>query len=99
MINSLSIRNKGLLIFTTVTLIGGLALFLSAGLQLQNATLEYYQQDLQTAALHQANGLAGPLQEGRGDTNSGSLQRILERNQVARGVAFTIVDPDLRVLA
>jgi signal transduction histidine kinase len=99
MINSLSIRSKVLLIFTTVTLIGGLALFLSAGLQLQNATLEFYQQDLQTAALNQANGLAEPLQEGGGDTNSGLLQRMLERNQVARGVTFTIVDPTLRVLA
>jgi two-component system sensor histidine kinase BaeS len=96
---SLGIRGKVLLIFTTVTLIGGLALFLSAGLQLQNTTLQFYQQDLQTAALNLANGLAEPLQEGQGDTAGGLLQRILERNQVARGVTFTIVNPNLRVLA
>lgn len=94
----LGIRGKVLLIFTTVTLIGGLALFLTAGLQLRSATLEFYQKDLQTAALNLANGLAEPLQEREGP-NSDLLQRVLERNQVARGVAFTIVDPELRVLA
>jgi two-component system OmpR family sensor kinase len=98
--NKLGIRVKLLLVFTTVTLFGGLLLFVSAGWQLQQATLAFYQRDLQSAALTMANVLVEPMGEQEDEEPSGrNLQAILERNQTSSGWMFTVLDRQGRVLA
>ncbi len=96
--NTLGIRGKVLLVFTSVTLAGGLALLLTAGWQLQNATLEFYQHDIQTAALSLANGMVEPLEESEGG-QSRILQTLLERNPGHPEMTFTVTDSNRRVLA
>jgi signal transduction histidine kinase len=98
--NKLGIRLKVLLVFTAVTLSGGLLLFVSAGWQLQQATLSFYQRDLQASAMTIANVLVEPMEEQEDEEPSGrSLQAILQRNQTQSGWMFTVLDQGGRVLA
>ncbi len=98
--NGLGIQAKVVLVFATVTLVGGMALFVTAGWQLQGATLAFYEHDVQTAALSLANGLAEPMGEGDSErANTATLQTILERNRGNSKMTFTILDTSLRVLA
>jgi signal transduction histidine kinase len=98
--SKLGIRAKVLLIFTSVTLLGELLLFLSAGWQIQKATLEFYQRDLQTSASNMANVLAEPMEGDEEERPTGrGLQNLLERNQTESGIMFTVLDGQGRVLA
>ncbi len=98
--NRFGIRLKVVLVFTAVTLFGGLLLFVSAGWQLQQATLSFYQRDLQAAALTIANVLVEPMEEQEDEQPTGrSLQVILERNHIESGWMFTVLDQEGRVLA
>ncbi len=76
----LGIRLKLLLVFTAITLIGGIALFLSAGFQLEHATLGFYQRDLLTQTLQAANTLSEPLEHYLdGEYTNANLQYALEK--------------------
>lgn len=97
--HKLGLRGKVLLIFTSVTLLGGLSLFLTAGLQLQSATLEFYQQDLQASAFNMANRLADLMGEEDEALSSKALQSLLERSQTDLKVMYTVLDASGRVVA
>ncbi|GEM_PF-414252 len=97
----LGLQGKILLVFTSVTFVGGLALFLMAGWQLQNATLQFRQHDVQTVALNMANGLSELLEEANDheEDTAAMLQHVIERGQNELGITFTVLDLQRRVLA
>jgi signal transduction histidine kinase len=97
-IRKLGLRGKVLIIFTSVTLLGGLSLFLTAGLQLQDATLEFYQQDLQASAFNMASRLADSMGEEDEALSGKALQSLLEK-QTDSKVMYTVLDASGRVVA
>ncbi len=100
-LGKLGLQGKILLVFTSVTLLGGLALFLTAGWQLQQATLQFYQHDVQTLALNMANGLSELLEEAHdhGENTTAMLQHVIERGQSDLAITYTVLDLQRRVLA
>ncbi len=99
MMSGLGIRQKLFLVFVSITIVGGLALFLRAGLQLQDATVEFFQRDLEAGALTAANALVEVLEHVReGEDSYAELQALLQR-YAHHEWAFTLMDTDLRVLA
>jgi two-component system sensor histidine kinase BaeS len=97
----LGIRQKLLLIFTSIVLVGGLALFASAGAQLSGAVVEFYQRDLLAEALQVSSGLSENMEHYlSGEGNAQALQTILDRSRGANpDAAFTILDRERRVVA
>ncbi len=91
----LGIRQKVLLTFAAIVLIGGTAVFLIAGLEVRDVTLEFYQQDLEMSALNLANVVVDALDE----DNSGTLQTLLDRAHARENQTFTLLDTQRRVLA
>ena len=97
----LGIRQKLVLVFTSIVLVGGLALFASAGSQLAQTVVEFYQRDLLAEALQVSSGLSEMMEHYLSNEGSAEpLQALLDR---ARGVnlqaTFTILDHDRRVIA
>ena len=97
----LGLQGKILLVFTSVTLVGGLGLFVMAGLQLQDATLQFHQHDVQTVALNMANSLSESMEElsDHQAEAQATLQHLLERGENDLGIAFTVLDMQRHVLA
>jgi signal transduction histidine kinase len=97
----LGIRQRVLVTFASIVLCGGLALFLSAGLELRQATLDFFQYDLQTSALNLANSLAEGMEEYADEerTDAGYIQTLLEYAPVTPGQSFTALDTHRRVIA
>jgi len=94
----MTIRQRILLIFILIALLGGIVQFLIAGRQLQLATLEFYQHHLETDALLVAATFAEPLGhyfEGEGDEGIG---RTLATLQQEIGHNYLIVDRNYRVV-
>jgi signal transduction histidine kinase len=94
----MTIRQRILLIFILIALVGGIVQFLIAGRQLQLATLEFYQHHLETDALLVAATFAEPLGhylEGEGE---GSIGRTLATLQQEVGHNYLIVDHNYRVV-
>lgn len=97
-LNKLTIRLRILVIFILVALTGGMVQFISAGRQLETATLEFYQHHLETDALLVATTFAEPLEhylEGEGDDGIG---RILTTLQQEVGHDYLILDWNYRVV-
>lgn len=98
MLTRLSIRQRMLIIFTLIALIGGLLQLIIAGSQLQSATLDFYQHHLETETLIAATSLSEPLEhylEGDGRTD---LQRTLAALQNQVDHDYLIVDSRYRVV-
>lgn len=98
MLARLSIRQRMLIIFTLIALIGGLSQLVIAGSQLQAATLAFFQHHLETDILVVAATLAEPLEhylDGDGRTN---LQHTLAVLQGEVGQDFLIVDSRYHVV-
>ncbi len=66
-----SISRQLLITFTTITTIGGLTLFFIAGQLLQNATFDYYKQDVLTEAVTLSGTVSGGEHEDHDGDNSG----------------------------
>ncbi len=98
MFDSMTIRQRILLIFILIAMVGGMMQFFIAGRQLQQATLEFYQHHLETDALLVAATFAEPLEhylEGEDDDGVG---RVLARLQQEVGHNYLIVDHNYRVV-
>lgn len=94
----MTIRQRILLIFILIALVGGMMQFFIAGRQLQLATLEFYQHHLETDALLVAATFAEPLGhflEGEGEE---SIGRTLAMLQQEVGHNYLIVDRNYRVV-
>lgn len=98
MFSRMTIRQRILLIFILIALVGGMMQFFIAGRQLQLVTLEFYQHHLETDALLVAATFAEPLGhylEGEGDEG---IRRTLATLQQEVGHNYLIVDHNYRVV-
>ncbi len=99
MFAQMTIRQRILLIFILITVVGGIMQFLIAGQQLKVATLEFYQHRLETDALLIAATFAEPLEhysEGEGDASMGRTVAALQQET---GHNYLIVDRNYRVIS
>lgn len=98
-----SIRRRILVTFTTLTLVGGGIQIIIAGRELQDATMEYNQHDLETHALVAASVFAEPLgaiAEGESQHPASFLQRPLAALQVElQPHEFAVLDARDRIIA
>lgn len=98
MFDRMTIRQRILLTFIPIALVGGMMQSFIAGRQLQQATLEFYQHHLETDALQVAATFAEPLEhylEGEDDDGVG---RILAALKQEVGHNYLIVDHNYRVV-
>lgn len=98
MLEQLTIRQRIMLTFIVVVLSGSIVQLFVAGLQLQSATIEFYQHHLETDAVLVASSLSEPMEyylEGEG---TGTLDTVV--TNLSDGVVrdFLIVDRDFNVL-
>jgi signal transduction histidine kinase len=101
----LTIGQRLLLTFTSITIVGGLALLYIAIRQLQTSTLEFYQRDVETEALTTAGTLGEPAESffatGSDDDQTAAsgtnIQRLFARIDPDRHLIF--IDATRRVLA
>lgn len=94
----MTIRQRILLIFILIALVGGMMQFFIAGRQLQLATLEFYQHHLETDALLVAATFAEPLEHYLEGEDEESIGRTLAALQQEVGHNYLIVDPNYRVV-
>jgi two-component system, OmpR family, sensor histidine kinase BaeS len=94
-----SIRSRLLITFTTVTIIGSLALFGIAGRQLETSTLEFYKRDLLTEAMTIAGSLAQQQEEEEHVITTRALQGTFGQFQGRAEQQLVLVDSQLRVIA
>ncbi|GAB4575152.1 MAG: hypothetical protein Kow0077_25260 [Anaerolineae bacterium] len=95
-----SIREKLLLIFVTIVLAGGLALFVSAGFQLERAILAFHQRDILARVLQIANLLPEAMEHFvTGQSTNEILQTTLERADREETLHFVLTNVDSRVVA
>lgn len=95
----MTIRQRILLIFILIALVGGMMQFFIAGQQLQLATLEFYQHHLETDALLVATTFAEPLEDYLDGDGDERLGRTLGRIQEEVGHNYLIVDRNYRIVA
>lgn len=98
----LNIRERLLLTFTVVTLVGGLLLFWVAGRQIETATLEFHRSDLTRQALTISGLIVEDLEhflEGEEGQDGESLQQLIERISPLEGQHIILVDTSSRILA
>src|SRR3954468_12175796 len=99
MLKRLTIRQRILLIFTSIAVLGSLLQLLIAGGQIQSATLDFYRQHLETDALIAGVSL-GSSMERFADTeaNRTVLQALLAALQNQVGQDFVLTDQNLDVI-
>lgn len=97
----LGIRQKLLLTFTSIVLVGGLAFFLIAGGQLESAVLANFQRDLLSRTVQIGTALPETMENVReGEGSPAALQNILIRaSAIDPQTTYTILTADLRVIA
>ncbi|HVU10252.1 MAG TPA: HAMP domain-containing sensor histidine kinase [Phototrophicaceae bacterium] len=98
MLKRLTIRQRILLIFTSIVVVGSILQLLIAGGQLQNETLDFYRQQLETDALIGGVSLGGSLERfANTDESRAGLQNLLAalQNQVGQDVVLTDRDFDV----
>lgn len=98
MFDHMTIRQRILLIFILIALVGGMMQFFIAGRQLQEATLEFYQHHLETDALLVAATFAEPLEHYLEGEDEDGVGRILAALQQEVGHNYLIVDHNYRVV-
>ncbi len=91
---SLSLRQRILLVFTGLALVGGAALTLIAGKRLEAATLDFFSQDLQNRAITAASSLGAGSEEDDG----GGLQHRIDALSQRTGYDYLVVDNRGRVV-
>jgi signal transduction histidine kinase len=98
MLKRLTIRQRILFTFVAITLVGGFLQLIIAGRQLQHATLEFYQRDLETDALMIAATLAEPMEHFGDGEGADSMQRQLGNLQQDTGHDYILLDNDYRII-
>lgn len=98
MVKRLTIRQRILMTFLAIVLVGGVVQLIIAGRQLQLATLEFYQHHLETEALMIASTLSEPLEHYLEGEGTREMQHILANLQRDIGHDYLIVDRDYRVV-
>ncbi|MEO8397334.1 MAG: HAMP domain-containing protein, partial [Chloroflexota bacterium] len=99
MFKRLTIRQRILLIFTSIVVLGSLLQLLIAGRQIQNATLDFYRQHLETEALIAGLSLGSSLERfSETDASRAGLQSLLTALQSEVSQDFVLVDQDFRIL-
>ncbi len=97
-----SIRRRLLLTFTSITLVGSILMFVSAGIQLQQMTLDYYKRDLATQTLTAASTLTQYPSE-MDDENrlipGASLQLTISGLSTGNQQQLSMVDSSMRIMA
>src|SRR5579871_3470085 len=99
MLKRLTIRQRILLIFTSIVVIGGILQLLIAGGQLQTATLDFYRQQLETDSLIAGVSLGGSMERfADTDESREGLQSLLAALQNQVGQDFVLTDRDFDVI-
>ena len=99
MLKHLTIRQRILVIFTTIVVLGSLLQLLIAGRQIQNATLDFYRQHLETEALIAGLSLGSSLERfSETDASRAGLQNLLTALQSEVSQDFVLVDGDFHIL-
>ena len=98
MLKRLTIRQRILVTFLAIVLISGIVQLIIAGRQLQLATLEFYQHDLETDALMIASTLSESLEHYLEGEGTQDMQRLLANLQRDVGHDYLIVDRQYRVV-
>lgn len=98
-----SISRQLLLTFTTITALGGLALFFIAGQLLQNATFDFYKRDVLTEAVTLTGTLSGGEHKDPDEDNSGIsnplAQYALRRLQSEPDWQFYVVNQQGQIVS
>ncbi|MBI1259572.1 MAG: HAMP domain-containing protein [Chloroflexi bacterium] len=99
MLKRLTIRQRILLTFTTIVVLGSLLQLLIAGRQIQNATLDFYRQHLETEALIAGLSLGNTMEHfSESEANRTALQNLLTALQSEVSQDFVLVDGTLHIL-
>lgn len=93
-----TIRQRILLTFTVIVLIGSILQLILAGRQLQVATLEFYQHHLETDVLMIASSLSEPLEHYLEGEGTSEMQRLLVNMQSDTSHDYLIVDRNYRII-
>ena len=99
MLKRLTIRQRILVIFTSIVVLGSLLQLLIAGEQIQSATLDFYRQHLETEALIAGLSLGNTMEHfSATEANRTALQNLLTALQTEVSQDFVLLDQDFRIL-
>lgn len=94
----LNIRQRILLTFLSVVIIGGVLQLLIAGGQLQDATLEFYRHHLETDALMLAAALAEPMEDYRDERATDEIRETLAVMGREGRFEYLVTDAQRRII-
>lgn len=98
MLKTLTIRQRILVTFMVIALTGSILQLFIAGNQLRRATLDFYQNELETDGLEISTTLSDPLEHYRPGEETGSIQRELAHFLQDGDFNYLIVDRSFRVI-
>jgi signal transduction histidine kinase len=98
MLKRLTIRQRILITFVAIVLMGSISQLIIAGHQLQFATLEFYQHDLETDALITAANLSEPFERYLKGRGTEEIQHLMSTFHGEFGHDYLIVDRDYEIV-